>query len=548
MLRLDRSAICTYTSDAISFCKQQMTTASGRGKNDQSGPFSREVVIALAVLCVVLPFDLSQLTFMVAGALCYRFMISVEPSVKRKKAKSTPVLETGNEDASRSSYTPAGRGFKQREGVQKSPGAAAGAKKLLPSSSQAATSANVVVAHKEVRSTSAVPVAAQVFASSGWSDAVSELVEQLQPTPESEMEVRKLAGIVKQFLKQALPEAEVSGFASGDFRRGKAFGVAVPEVDIVIGLKPSVAARRLRGRPGAKPEPAKSNKAVLRECTELLVNAGGFKFRRSAFRGPEPKITLLAPRFTESTEQAIPVDVSVNAVVPLHNVALITEAGRIDTRAKELILLVRRWAKDRGVSHAAKGHLSPYQWSLLAIYFLQVGVKNDGHLLPRLEDFQLPAEIMSKVRQSGTASTSAPQRAAPVSCSLSTAELFKGFFVFYATQFDWRNEAVSIRSARRAPPSTQLELHVILREDNSRADVAPTIEDPFEPSRNLSTGMHAISLARLHEELARAERLVSADDQEPSLEKLLELWVPEAADAQEDAATSAEASALQDEN
>ena len=39
--------------------------------------------------------------------------------------------------------------------------------------------------------------------------------------------------------------------------------------------------------------------------------------------------------------------------------------------AEELILVIRRWAKDRGISHAAKGHLSPYAWMLLAVYYLQ---------------------------------------------------------------------------------------------------------------------------------------------------------------------------------
>jgi DNA polymerase sigma len=51
-------------------------------------------------------------------------------------------------------------------------------------------------------------------------------------------------------------------------------------------------------------------------------------------------------------------------------------ATQLNPMAAELILLVRRWAKDRGVSHAAKGHLSPYGWMLLAIFYLQVGKKS----------------------------------------------------------------------------------------------------------------------------------------------------------------------------
>merc|ERR1711953_1274768 len=101
---------------------------------------------------------------------------------------------------------------------------------------------------------------------------------------------------------------------------------------------------------------------MLRACTDELTANPGFKFRRSAFKGQEPKVTLMA----EINGRTIPIDFSVNTTTPLYNAALLTECGQIEPRAKELILLVRRWAKDRGVSHAAKGHLSPYAWSHLA--------------------------------------------------------------------------------------------------------------------------------------------------------------------------------------
>ena len=39
---------------------------------------------------------------------------------------------------------------------------------------------------------------------------------------------------------------------------------------------------------------------------------------------------------------------------------------------QDLVLLVKRWAKHRGICHAAKGHLPPYAWSILCLHFLQV--------------------------------------------------------------------------------------------------------------------------------------------------------------------------------
>merc|ERR1719191_1308135 len=68
----------------------------------------------------------------------------------------------------------------------------------------------------------------------------------------------------------------------------------------------------------------------------------------------------------------------------------------------------------------------------------------------------------------------------------SVAELFKKFLHFYCQNspmprgFDWCNEAVSVRLARRAPPDLQLPLHIAVSEDGSTSKVAPSIEDPFE--------------------------------------------------------------------
>merc|ERR1719149_251717 len=123
----------------------------------------------------------------------------------------------------------------------------------------------------------------------------------------------------------------------------------------------------------------KLQKSAIRACTDRLVSAGGFKFRRSAFRGEEPKVTLLVPASFGVSDESIPIDFTVNSTTPFYNMALLTECGKKEARARALILLVKRWAKDRGVCHAAKGHLSPYPWSLLVIYFLQAGEASESN-------------------------------------------------------------------------------------------------------------------------------------------------------------------------
>jgi hypothetical protein len=370
-----------------------------------------------------------------------------------------------------------------------------------------------------------MPIAAPTFQGQDWDDCCQELLSQIAPTVEDEQIVGRLAKRVEDSLKAIIPEVEVVGFASGSLGRNKAFGVAVPEVDIVAHVSPKQMMNSKLAKSGnpCLNDEHKLRKMAIRACTDRLVAAGGFKFRRSAFRGEEPKVTLLAPASFGLTADAIPIDFSVNAAVPLYNAALLTECGHLEPRARDLILMVKRWAKDRGICHAAKGHLSPYTWSLLAIFFLQVN-NGDEPLLPKLVEFKMASGLMGK----SVASDSAPgswKRAA--NCDkVSAGDLFKKFMHFYSTEFDWRTEAVSIRSACRQKPGLHLPIHVVLHADGTTSEVGPSIEDPFDETKNLGNVMNSASLVRLREELQRANALCTTS----TLAELLEPWAPPAPD------------------
>ena len=196
-----------------------------------------------------------------------------------------------------------------------------------------------------------------------WEADVQFLLSQITPTAASERAAQDLVETVKAAIQPLFPDADVCGFVSGELEGSRAFRVAVPDIEVVISVSPEVLRQKLLGQ--------QIEKAAIRCIADTLVSSYGFKFRRSAFRGEEPKLTLLAPPQSPQTE-ALPLDVAVNAETPLYAAALLSESAQWDQRAKQLILLVRRWAKDRGICHAAKGYLSPYHWSLLVIYFLQV--------------------------------------------------------------------------------------------------------------------------------------------------------------------------------
>lgn len=467
------------------------------------------VVLLLAVVvCVIVPLDISQLVFAIAGALGFS-------AIQMMQSKSRSASTSAKKGASLSK--PKSVNIHAKEPpmkIQSSQRVHTPPTRKIPSPQSSLRSPS----QPDVRKPSSMPILAPTFQSDGWSAQAAELLSQIAPTTDDEQIVGRLAKRVEEALKAIIPEVEVVGFASGSLGRNKAFGVAVPEVDIVANVNPVALMRRLGSKTGNQAianDEHKLRKMAIRACTDRLVAVGGFKFRRSAFRGEEPKVTLLAPASFGLTTDAIPIDFSVNAAVPLYNAALLTECGQLDARAKSLILLVKRWAKDRGVCHAAKGHLSPYTWGLLTIFFLQV-TDDEGPFLPKLSSFKMASGLMKHPPANSETIWS------PSTSTVSAGELFKKFMQFYSTQFDWRAEAVSVRTGKREKPGLNLPLHVVLHEDNTTTEVGPSIEDPFNEARNLGSVMNPSSLSRLREELQRAEKLCTTG----SMAELLEPWAP----------------------
>mmetsp|Transcript_55879 Transcript_55879/g.122688 ORF Transcript_55879/g.122688 Transcript_55879/m.122688 type:complete len:528 (-) Transcript_55879:186-1769(-) len=476
-------------------------------------------LMAAAVFCAVMPLEISHLISALVGAVAYLLLQTMQPSVERPSDKASK----GRAFVSAPSGT--GRGplhwrAPVRQGSSKD--ARSGPHRVRQNSDT-----TVAARQPEVRKPSVAPVSAPTFHAVGWDAEVEELLHRIAPTPEGDALVAKIVENVRRDIRPAVPEAQVAGFVSGNILGRTAFGVAVPDVDIVVTIASAALKGRLQGRwsecrtSAGRLDARKLQKSAIRICTDRLVSMGGFKFRRSAFRGCEPKVTLIAPASVSGDlEQSVPINLSVNAVTPVYSAALLTECGSIDQRAKELILIVKRWAKDRGVSHAAKGHLSPYSWSLLVIYFLQVASREEGPILPPLEGFQVSPGIMIGVATKPRAVLPQPKQGV---MQKSVGCLFTDFVNFYAKEFDWHGEAVAVRSGQRSAPDATLPLHIILHENGSTTEVGPSIEDPFEISSNLGGCCTQSSLVRLREELERAARFCSSG---ASLTALLEPWAP----------------------
>ena len=84
----------------------------------------------------------------------------------------------------------------------------------------------------------------------------------------------------------------------------------MPEVDIVISIKSDVLIKRFMG---SRWNIGSINHSTI--CHDILVSGGKYKFRCSALGSLEPKVTLLASN--ENGDQGVPIDVTINAVIPL---------------------------------------------------------------------------------------------------------------------------------------------------------------------------------------------------------------------------------------
>jgi len=506
-------------------------------------------------MCVIANLELMHLVLAVIGATIYLLLLDNKKPAKAKKTVATKkeiVLSDTEGECSAGEYSADEYSAGEYSAGEHSAGEgrASGAegkgkvRKLQRRRGQRARTLRVQ--KPDVRQISKVPVAAPSFQAQAFAQQVDELLSQITPSSEADRIVRNIARHAEKAIKSIFTEVEVVGFATGDVVKGTAFGVAVPEVDIIASARPDLLLEHLQvrlwkgGMPKWKIDARKIQKSAIRHWTDLLVTPEvGFKFRRSAFRSQDPKVTLIAPASLGVSDRGIPIDFSVNCVTPLYNMALITECKQIDPRAKALILLVKRWAKDRGVCHASKGHLPPYAWTLLAVYFLQVGVA-DGPLLPPLQGFKQASGLAMRSGSVRNATGNAEKWKAPTdgpAATMSVGELFQAFFVFFATQVDWRREAVYIRSGERAAPHLNLPLHIVIHADRS-SDVGPTVEDPFDPTRNLGTSVTSVGMSRLREEFTRSIQLLQHGG---SLAELLEPWAPpESAPVNDDEVTDGE--------
>lgn len=157
-------------------------------------------------------------------------------------------------------------------------------------------------------------------------------------------------------------------------------------------------------------------------------------------------------------------DININNIVGLRNTHLLRAYCGVDYRVQPLVMLVKRWAKTHDINDASLGTLSSYALALMVIHYLQ-GVCKPA-VVPVLQR-QYPA-LFRYTSDFSSLLTQNPCKHMVCNKSenrQSIGELFIGFFKYYAVEFSWSTDYISIAMGAAYPRDSEWKRKLIFVEE-----------------------------------------------------------------------------------
>ncbi|CUF11144.1 uridylyltransferase-like protein, putative [Bodo saltans] len=168
-------------------------------------------------------------------------------------------------------------------------------------------------------------------------------------------------------------------------------------------------------------------------------------------------------------------------------------------------VFIKHWSKHSGVNYSMKGYITSYAVNLMWIYYLIV----KGEV-----SFVDPQSILASMHDKRDFAY-LPMRAAkgvsPQEFERKVGELVANFFKFYALEFDWKNDVVTVSRANLTTKQSlswteEKEVRSLVFRD--RVWYRFCIEDPFEDNLNLARHISPIKLNKVRMEFLRAYECV----------------------------------------
>ncbi|XP_052502479.1 poly(A) RNA polymerase GLD2 isoform X1 [Budorcas taxicolor] len=146
-------------------------------------------------------------------------------------------------------------------------------------------------------------------------------------------------------------------------------------------------------------------------------------------------------------------DLNVNNIVGIRNTFLLRTYAYLENRVRPLVLVIKKWASHHDINDASRGTLSSYSLVLMVLHYLQTLPEP---ILPSIqkiypESFS-PSIQLHLVHQ---APCNVPPYLSKNDSNL--GDLLLGFLKYYATEFDWNSQMISVREAKAIPRPDGIE-------------------------------------------------------------------------------------------
>uniref|UniRef100_A0A1I7YRG5 PAP-associated domain-containing protein n=1 Tax=Steinernema glaseri TaxID=37863 RepID=A0A1I7YRG5_9BILA len=163
------------------------------------------------------------------------------------------------------------------------------------------------------------------------------------------------------------------------------------------------------------------------------------------------KVPILRIKFTAPYAD-ITVDLNANNAVAIKNTHLLSHYSNFDWRLCPLVSVIKEWAKRRGMNDANKSSFTSYSLVLMVIHYLQCGVEKPT--LPSLQKmypkrFSEKNDVRTLKMQIQKPFEFPPPEKWEYDYSASLCDLLLGFLRYYAYEFDFNVDAISVRLGQR---------------------------------------------------------------------------------------------------
>ncbi|XP_041855212.1 poly(A) RNA polymerase GLD2 [Melanotaenia boesemani] len=184
------------------------------------------------------------------------------------------------------------------------------------------------------------------------------------------------------------------------------------------------------------------------------------------------KVPIL--RFREKGSE-LEFDLNINNTVGIRNTFLLRSYAYADLRIRPMILVVKKWARQHQINDASKGTLSSYTLVLMVLHYLQT---RKEPVLPSLQrDYPECFNPFMEVDMVPEGPKNIPPYISRNQSSL--GQLLLGFLKYYATEFRWDKQVISVREATALPKTNS----------NEWKNKFICVEEPFERN-NVARAVH----------------------------------------------------------